>query len=139
MALPNDLMSFGESPFLARVYGSPAVTATAFGTSAGSANQIPAGQKLTLCLTGTSSFVLPQIGGDGAANGALLTDEYIIANMTAASIKVYAANTAQGSAVTMYGGAASTAGTTGVTIPAGLTGQFNSFSPSTWICGISSV
>ena len=134
MAKSTDFIGLGMPPILSGILGNDPVVATAFGTSAGSAN--PIGSHLTFCLTGTSSFLLPKVGGDG---GCLLGDEFIVANMTTAGIKVYAANTPGGSVVALYGGAASTAGTTGVTIPAGLVGQFNVITLSTWICGITSV
>lgn len=136
MTKATDLIGLGMPPQMAVSLCAGGVVATAFGTSAGSANPLGRHQRLTLCLSGTSSFVLPAVGGD---NGCLLSDIFIVANMTAASIKVYANNTASGSVTTMYGGAASTAGTTGVTVPAGLVGSFTAFSPSTFICSNTSV
>lgn len=136
MAKTTDLMGLGMAHMVANVLGNTPTIATAFGATIASANPIGNYQHLTLCLTGTSSFLLPQVGGD---TGCLLGDEFIVANMTTASVKVFINNTAAGSAVTMYGGAASTAGTTGVTLVAGMVGQFNAITVSTWICGITSV
>ena len=114
------------------------VTATAYGTSAGSANPIGSTQYFTLCLTGTSSFLLPAVSAAPTV-APYLGDVFKVANMSTASIKVYAANNAAGSVVTMYGGAASTAGTTGVTVPAGLLGTFQVYNGSTWVCNCTSV
>ncbi len=137
MATKSDLMGLSMSYPLADRMGFTPVIATAFGTSAGSANQIGGTQFITFVNSGTSSLKLPQVTGD--EQGALLGDEYNIFNATSASIAIYAANTAQGSAVTIYNNAASVAGTTGASIA---TGQMMTLYPvtvSTWMAVKSSV
>lgn len=129
MARREDFMGLGVPPTLARIYARHVNIATAFGTSVGSASKIEGTSYFTHCTTGTSSFVLPQISGDG---GAYIGDEFFVFNVTSASIQVYIANTAQGSAVTIYGSAASTAGTTGITVPAGALARFLPLTVSTW-------
>ena len=105
MASAQDLMGLGMPPFLARQLTSGPHTVTAVGATVGSATQIPAAQFLTIVNTGTSSVKVPQIGGD---NNALLgLPAYHIVNLTAATIAIYAASNAAGSAVTFYTSAAS--------------------------------
>lgn len=131
MATKQDLMGYSMTPNLANRIGFTPVIATAVGASQGSATQIGGTQFLTFVNTGTSSLSLPQVTGD--EKGALLGDEFNIFNATSAAIAIYAANTAQGSAVTIYGQAASVAGTTGVSVP---TGQLMTLFPvtvSTWV------
>lgn len=126
-------MGLGLPAPLAQIFGDHPVIATAYGTSAGSANQIGGNQYNTLCFTGTSSFALPQVGGDGIGKGALLSDEYSLTNFTGADLKVYAANNAAGSAVTIYARGGSVVGTTGMTLVSGYPCIFKVISVSTYL------
>lgn len=131
MATKSDLMGLSMSHMLADRMGFTPVIATAVGATIGSATQIGGVQFLTFVNTGTSGLKLPQVTGD--EQGALLGDEFNIFNATSAAIVIYANNTAAGSAVTIFGQAASVAGTTGVSIP---TGQLMTMFPvtvSTWV------
>ena len=130
MATQSDLMGLGVPVYHAERLGVTPRIATAFGTSAGSANPIGPTGYLTFCLTGTSSFLLPPVGG---ANGCLLGDTFIIANMSGASVQIYAANTPQGSAVTIFFKAASLAGTTGASLQSGFPAIFKPITVSTWV------
>ena len=132
MARHADLMGLGLNNQLALVLAKSPVIATAYGTSVGSANQIQGTQYFTICLTGTSSFALPQVTSD---RGAYIGDQFVVANMSSAAVAIYAANTAQGSVVTVYSSAVSTAGTTGVAVPAGAVANFQIVSVSTWVAG----
>ena len=139
MAQATDLIGFGEHPLKAEILTYPPVFATATGTSIGTAKQIGPRQYFTVCLAGTSGFVMPQVGGQDASHGALLGDEYVVANLSTAALDIYIANNAAGSAVTMYGGAVSTAGTTGVSVAIGYMAILRPFTVSSWIIGVASV
>lgn len=124
-------MGYSMPHNLANRMGFTPVIATAFGATIASANQMGGTQFLTFVNTGTSALALPPVTGD--ERGALLGDEFNIFNATSAAIVIYANNTAGGSAVTIYGQAASVAGTTGVSVP---TGQLMTLFPvtvSTWV------
>ena len=122
MATVQNLMALGMASPLARRMGINPVITSAFGATAGVANPI-AGNQYFLVITATntgSGLLLPQVGGQvGPATGAFLGDEFYIQNNLTASIAVYVANNAAGSAVTLYGNAISAAGTTGVSVPTG--------------------
>lgn len=136
MATSLDWMNLGMSPQQAYRQNFTPTVATAFGSNVGSANQIGGAQYFTICQTGTSAFKLPAVNSD---TGALLGDQFIIANLTAANISLYAAGTPGGSAVTLYGGAVSATGTTGTVIPTGYMALCFPFSLSSWTVGIASV
>lgn len=141
MAQVTDLIGLGEHPLKAAILANGPVVATALGTTLASASQIGGRQYFTICNTGTSGFQLPAVGGDAnsAGKGALLGDEFVIANLTAASVALYAALTPAGSTITLYGGAVSYSGTTGVSIPSGYMAITRPFSVSSWILGVVSV
>ena len=136
MATSNDWMNLGMSPQQAYRQNFTPTVATAYGTSVGSANQIGGAQYFTYCTTGTSSFKLPQIQAD---TGCLLGDYFIIANISAANVQLYAGTSAAGSVVTFLGGAVSAVGTTGITIPSGYLAWALPITTSCWVVGISSV
>lgn len=139
MATKTDLMGLGMPPALANNLGFTPVIATAAGAAVGSATQIGGKQYITFVNASNSGSGLrmPQVTGD--EQGALLGDEFNIFNALSANIVIYAANTAQGSAVTFFGNAASAAGTTGFSIA---TGQMVTMFPvtvSTWMLAKTSV
>lgn len=145
MATARDYMNLGVSSPLARRLpgtGTLPVATSVGGSSSGSAVGI-GGNNYKVFITASntgSGALLPQVGGQlSASAGALLGDEFWITNGLSATIAIYAANTAAGSAVTLYGQAASVAGTTGVSIGTGQTGIFTPFTASTWLYIRSSV
>jgi hypothetical protein len=135
MATPRDLMGLGMSPFLARQVGMDVIFVTAAGSTLASAKQLPGPDALfVINATNTGAcLLLPLIGGDGPANGALLGDLATLANICGSTITVYANNNALGSVVTFYGGGVSTAGTVGVSCPTGAQLYFQPITVSTWI------
>ncbi len=127
MTTKADLIGLGVSPYVANALGVTPVVATAYGATVGSANQIGGQQFLTVCITGTSSFKVPQIGGD---TGALLGGPpFYVSNLTTAAIAVYAASNSLGSAVTFY---ASDASGILVSVAPGKTGVLMPLTVSTW-------
>lgn len=130
MATKENLMAFGMPYPLADKLGMTPIVATAVGASLGSATQIGGQQYLTLVSTGTSGLKMPQVTGD---NGCLPGDWFTIQNNTAASIQIYCANNAAGSAVTFYGNGVSVAGTTGFSLPTGQMSILRPITPSTWV------
>jgi hypothetical protein len=131
MATPENLMGLGMHPILSRVLGKGIYTITATGSTAGDAKQIPGVPGIYFVNTGTSAVVLPLVGGEPPTGGALLGDEFMVANI-AASLVVFAANNAKGSAVTIFGNGISVAGTTGLSITSGWMGWFYPITISTW-------
>ena len=136
MATSNDWINLGMAPQQAYRQNFTPTQATAYGTSVGSANKIGGAQYFTWCNTGTSSFALPQVHAD---TGALLGDYFIIANLSSANIQLYSPTSAAGSVVTLFGGAVSAVGTTGVAIPTGYMAMCLPFTSSSWTIGIASV
>lgn len=127
MATKENLIGLGTPPALARVLGVTPVVATAYGATVGSANQIGGDQYLTVCVTGTSAFKVPQVGGD---TGTLLgAPPFWVVNLTTAAIAVYAASNALGSAVTFY---SSDASGILVSVAPGKTGVLMPLTVSTW-------
>jgi hypothetical protein len=127
MPTKQDLMGLGMGPFLANQLGVTPVLTSALGASVGSARQIGGQDYLTVIVTGTSSLKVPPVGGD---TGATLGSPFAIANITAATIAVYAASNALGSAVTFYTSAAS--GIL-VSVPFGKTALMYPVTVSTWV------
>ena len=137
MATSNDWLNLGMSPQQAYRQNFTPTIATAFGTTVGSANQIGGAQYFTVCFTGTSAFKLPLVNAD---TGCLLGDQFIVANLSAASIQLFSLQNSLGSTVTFYGGAVSAGGSaTGFTIPSGYMALCFPFTISSWTVGISSV
>lgn len=133
MADRTDLMNLGLFHLLAARLGRTRSIVTAYGTSAGSANALSGDQYFTIVNTGTSSLRLPGVGADiGAGTGALVGDMFLIGNISAASVAVYASNNTLGSVVTMYTPGQSTAGTTGVSVGVGSLCMFLPVTVSTW-------
>jgi hypothetical protein len=139
MATAQNLMAYGMASPLARRMGRTPVITSACGATSGLASLIGGAQYLTLVtitVGGSSSagLVLPQIGGQvSATSGALLGDDFFIQNNTVGSILIFAANNALGSAVTLYGNAASAAGTTGISAPTGQSVLLRPITVSTWV------
>lgn len=130
MATKENLMAFGMSYPLADKLGQTPIIASAVGATLASATQIGGQQYLALITTGTSGLKMPQVTGD---NGCLPGDWFTIQNNTAASIQIYAANNASGSAVTFFGNGVSVAGTTGYSLPTGQMSILRPITPSTWV------
>lgn len=136
MATQNDLVGMGVPVFIARVQGKTPVVEQAFGAAAGSASPIAGDQYLSMVTATTtgSGLLMPQVGGDWAANaGAMLGDEFKIFNALATAIQIYCANNANGSAVTFYINAVSAAGTTGIALLSGQMAILTPFTVSTWV------
>lgn len=131
MSTPSNLMGLGVQAFLAGRIGMDVVAVTCAGTSAGSAKQLPGLPGIYFCNASNSGsgLALPKVGG----NGALLSDEFIIANILGATIYLYANANDAGSAVTFYGDGVSTAGTTGISVATGFNAMFRPITMSTWI------
>ena len=89
MATKNNLLGMGVGPILARRQATDPTTAVAVGGSFASAFQI-GGDQYFITFTSTSAgqgaCALPAVGGD---NGALLGDDFIINNQTAATMEVF--------------------------------------------------
>lgn len=139
MATKQDWMRLGMPWGQASRLGFTPVIATCQGAAAGSATQIGGNQFLTFVISSNtgSGMKLPQVTGD--EQGALLGDEFNIFNSLSAAIVIYAANTAAGSAVTLFGNAASVAGTTGVSVGTGQSITMFPITVSTWITARTSV
>lgn len=131
MANPQDLMGLGLPPFLARYLANGVYTISAAGSTAGDAKQIPGVPGIYFVSTGTSGLALPLVGGDTPTGGALLGDNFYIANI-AASLVVFAANNSKGSVVTMFGKGVSVVGTTGESVVSGWHALFQPITISTW-------
>jgi len=89
MATKQNLMGMGVGPILARRQATDPQTAAAVGSSQASAFQIGGDQyflSFTSITAGQGACSLPAVGGD---NGALLGDDYIINNQTAATLEVF--------------------------------------------------
>jgi hypothetical protein len=137
MAKKADLMGLGLPMNLARRMSTEPLVITSGGTSVGSAVQIAQDQYFTVITASTASnnsVVLPQVGGDGPASGALLGDDFIINNQAGTSCIVFVANNAAGSAVSISQGGAITAGTTGISVSVHKSGTFYPITASTWAC-----
>lgn len=132
MARKLDLTGLGVSPFVADILGDTPTLFTAVGAAVGSAAQIPGTQFTTVVNAGTSAVKVPLIGGEGPSGGGVLGQDYKIINVSAASIMVFAANNAAGSAVALVTSAASVAGTTGLSVAAGRTAIMFPITVSTW-------
>lgn len=136
MAEAEDLMGLGENQALAQIYGKTPVLLTATGSTAGDAAAITNG-RFVVVNGGTSGVRLPQAGGDGTGgannNGALMGDMYVVANITGATIVIFANNNGLGSAVTIYGRGTSAVGTTGFSAQAGIPVLLMPVTISTWI------
>ena len=130
MAKPEDFMGVGLQARPAALLGMTPTIVTAYGATLASANQIGGNQYFTLVNTGTSALKLPPISGDP---GALLGDRFVIANLTSASIVVYAASNAAGSVVVLINPAGSTSGATGVSVGVGSTVEFMPITVSAWM------
>jgi len=131
MATPVDLMGLGVPFFQAGKLGTFVTSVTCAGTTAGSATVLPGQQGLYVVTASNSGsgIALPPVGGD---KGCLLGDSIAIANYQGQPIAVYANNNAAGSAVTLQGRNASTAGTTGVSVASAVMGTFWPVTISTW-------
>jgi hypothetical protein len=131
MARGQDLMGLGLSHILAARVGMNVQAVTIAGTSVGSATQLPGRQGIYYVLASNSGsgIKLPPVGG---LNGCLPTDEYTIVNNQGATLAVYAANNASGSAVTLIGNGAATAGTTGVSLLTAHVAIYKNINASTW-------
>lgn len=135
MATPINLMGLGLPTQLAGRVGMHVAAVTVAGAMAGAATQIPGQQGVYYANASNSGsgVALPQVGGQGVGKGALLGDEFQIANILGATIYVYANANAAGSAVTFYGDGVSTAGTTGISVATGFNAMFKPITISTWI------
>jgi len=135
MATPDNLMAFGVAHNLAQIQGAIPVITSVFGTSVGSAAQVGGNQYITVINASNSGsgLKMPQVGGDGVGKGALLGDQYWVTNLLGASIAIYIANNALGSAVTIYGNGVSIAGTTGFSLQLGQSVIMRPVTVSTWI------
>jgi len=131
MANPENLMGLGLPPIIARYLSNGVYTITATGSTAGDAKQIPGIPGIYFVNAGTSAVVLPLVGGDPPTGGALLGDTFQVCNI-AASLVVFAANNAKGSAVTIFGNGISVVGTTGLSVVSGWQGYFYPITISTW-------
>jgi hypothetical protein len=131
MAKSDNLMGLGMSYPLAARVGMNIQAVTIAGTSAGSATQLPGRQGIYYVLASNSGsgIKLPQVGG---ANGCLPGDEFTIVNNQGATLAVYAANNGLGSAVTLIGNGAATAGTTGVSLLTAHVAIYKNINVSTW-------
>jgi hypothetical protein len=116
MATKTDLMGLGVPHNEAYFTGITPVLTSAVGATLASATLIGPNDFLNLVMSGTSGVRLtPPGSGDSLLGGPGMW----IVNLTAASIKVYCANNAKGSAVTFFQKGTSVAGTTGMSIEAG--------------------
>lgn len=132
MATPNNLIGLGVPAVQAGRLGMAIVSVTCAGATAGAAKQLGGfpGIYVVNASNSGSGVALPQMGGQ---TGALLSDEFIIANIVGGTIYVYANATGLGSAVTFYGDGVSTAGTTGISVATGFNAMFRPITMSTWI------
>jgi len=135
MATEQNLMGLGMPSQLASRVGMHVEAVTVAGATAGAARQIPGMQGVYYVNASNSGsgMALPQVGGQGVGKGALMGDNYTLANILGATVYVYANANAAGSAVTFYGDGVSTAGTTGISLQTGLVAVFNPITVSTWI------
>lgn len=131
MARVLDLMGLGLPALLAARMGEDVILATAAGTSVGTATQLGASQSAILVISSNagSGIKLPPIGGDP---GCLLGDDFTITNVQGATIAIYAANNAAGSAVSLIGNGATIAGTTGVSLLTAWQISLQAITVSTW-------
>lgn len=132
MATPNNLIGLGVPAIQAGRLGMAIVSVTVAGATAGAAKQLGGlpGIYVVNASNSGSGVALPLVGGQ---TGALLSDEFIIANIVGATIYVYANANSAGSAVTFYGDGVSTAGTTGISVATGFNAMFRPITMSTWI------
>ena len=133
MATPDNLMGLGMQHFLASRIGVQVVLVSAEGATAASAKQINGKPGIYVITSGNSGVALPLLGGDTPTGGALLADPIAIANISGSALVLFAANNAKGSAVTLFGRGASTAGTTGVSIGTGITAYCTPITVSIWL------
>lgn len=138
MATAENLMAMGVAALLAQKTGITPVLVTCGGGSAGSATQMSGNNRswYVNASNSGSGVLLPQVGGD---NGVLLGDICVLTNLLGASIMVYSANNAAGSAVTIYGKGTSAAGTTGTSVAPGLPAYLQAITVSTWVGQFASV
>lgn len=132
MAKSNDLMGLGMNPFQARALGDDPTAITCAGGSSGSATNI-GGKSAIVYINASNSgsgVNLPQIGGD---NGSYLGDDLLVQNLLSATIQVYAANNAAGSAVTIFMDGGAILGLTGVSVSTGRPVVFTPITVSTWV------
>lgn len=132
MVTKIELMGLGMPYPQANVLGILPIITSVSGAAVGSATQV-GGQQYLIIITASNSgsgLKMPQVTGD---NGCLPGDTFTIQNNLSASIAIYAANNAAGSAVTFYGNGVSAAGTTGFSIPTGMTSILRPINTSTWV------
>ena len=132
MATPQNLNGLGVPNFQAARLGMSIVSVTVAGATAGAAKQLGGfpGIYVVNASNSGSGVALPLVGGQA---GALLSDEFIIANIVGATIYVYANANSAGSAVLFFGDGVSTAGTTGISVATGFNAIFRPITMSTWI------
>lgn len=110
MTQVSDFIGLGVPMFLANRQGVNSVSATAAGSSLGSATALPPNCQIAYVISTNSGsgLKLPAIGGDA---GIALTDMVLVMNFLGAGIQVYASNSC-----TITGFGASASGNTGVTV-----------------------
>ena len=136
MATKNDLIGLHLPSQVANVLGMTPIISSAAGDSVGAATQIGSTDYLFVVGTGTSGVALPRVGGGPTtinSNALLGGPGHVVANRTGASIKVYAANDANGSAVFIMARGASVTGVTGASVEAGMTMVFFPITASAWV------
>jgi len=129
MANSLTLMGLGMSPILANVIGENAVNIVPTAGTIATATQIPGSGFLIVATTCTSGggILLPNLGG---GNGTDLGDVFIVTNVGANTLTVFASNLLN--AQTFTGTGASTAGTTGVSVSANYSRIFWQATTTTW-------
>lgn len=135
MATANDLLGMGMPPALARIIGQTVASITAAtSTSAAAAPQITTDAKVANVNGGTSVAAVGSIGGN---SGLLNGDEVWVFNNSGAAIILWVMSATSGGA-TIYGGTASVAASTGVSISAAGAAFLKIVSPSTvWLSRLS--
>lgn len=138
MARSIDLMGLGLPYLVAQRLGDDPTAITAAGQTVASAAQLAGAPSIWYVNASNSGsgIKLPQLGGDG---GALLGDEFVIANLLSATIAIYATTNNAGSAVAIYANSTSATGSTGMSLISGAVGIFRAITVSTWIAIKSSV
>ena len=127
MAQATDLIAFGMPPQVATMCDTTVAIMTAQGSSFASATPITNLMDL-IAVTATNSGNYTALPPVGTGTGALVSDIFILFNYTAGAVVVTAPT-----GYTLYGVAASTAGTTGVSCSALKVYQFWAVSPSTYM------
>ena len=120
-------MGLGMPPFLAQRMATEPVIASAAGGTRASATAIGGSQYLTSFVLGTGSggCVLPSVGGD---NGALLGDDFVINNIIAGGLYVYAPT---GCSISINGSYSSGSG--GFNLSSHTTATFFPVTSTTWV------